>query len=94
MILRFVSRYVMVTFQVVELCTFFKIFNPTIITILTKRALSFAGEKEDLKGIDENKMPVEIEKERPAFFTKNLLMKARTPSGSSSNTTVRPSGLS
>jgi len=53
----------------------------------------YKGEKESFKGVEDNKMPVEIEKERPAFFSKNLLMKAKTPE-SGSNTTVRPSGLS
>merc|ERR1712111_52147 len=30
----------------------------------------YKGEKESFKGVEDNKMPVEIEKERPAFFSK------------------------
>ena len=55
----------------------------------------FSGEKDSFgTSADDNRMPVEMEKERPSFFTKNLMQKAKTPSGSASNTTVRPSGLS
>jgi hypothetical protein len=40
-----------------------------------------------------NAVLVEMEKERPPFFSKNLVQKARTSSSQMSNTTVRPSGL-
>ena len=40
-----------------------------------------------------NTVVVEMEKERPPFFSKNLVQKARTSSSQMSNTTVRPSGL-
>merc|ERR1712080_71934 len=36
---------------------------------------------------------IEMEKERPAFFSPNLMQKARTSSDSAKSTTVRPTGL-
>jgi len=50
------------------------------------------AEKKAVKD-DDKRMPVEMEKKRPEFFSQNLMQKARTPSNASSTTTVRPSGL-
>ncbi len=45
----------------------------------------------------QNKLPVEMEKERPAFFSKNLMQRATTgrslPHSSDSGGNVRPTGL-
>ena len=43
--------------------------------------------------IKSGKRIVEMEKERPAFFSANLMQKARTSSESAKSTTVRPTGL-
>ena len=45
------------------------------------------------EAVNKSKLVVEMEKERPPFFSKNLVQKARTGSNQESNTTVRPSGL-
>ena len=43
---------------------------------------------------NDNKMPIEMEKDRPQFFSRNLMQKAKPAPTSTSTTTVRPSGLS
>jgi len=40
-----------------------------------------------------DRIVVEMEKERPSFFSRNLITKTRTPDSASTSTTVRPSGL-
>ena len=54
-------------------------------------SISYKNDKTE-KVMDPSKLVVEMEKERPAFFSKNLVQKARTSSAAISNTTVRPSG--
>ena len=51
-------------------------------------------ENEEKREEDENKIPVEMKKERPPFFSPNLMQKARVSQESQSTTTVRPTGLS
>lgn len=50
----------------------------------------YEGEKTDP---DSGKLIVEMEKERPAFYSKNLMQKARAPIKDETTTTVKPSGL-
>jgi len=40
-----------------------------------------------------DRIVVEMEKERPSFFSRNLITRTRTPDSASTSTTVRPSGL-
>lgn len=42
---------------------------------------------------EDNKLTVSMEKQRPTFFSRNLTEKTQIPAGSTTNTTVRPSGL-
>jgi hypothetical protein len=55
--------------------------------------LTYQGETNEQSVNDKPKLVVEMEKERPPFFSRNLVQKARTPANKQSNTTVRPSGL-
>ena len=55
-------------------------------------AVAYKDEAKDK--FDQKKVKVvEMEKERPAFFSANLMQKAKANSKDESSTTVRPSGL-
>ena len=51
-------------------------------------------EDEEKREEDQDKIPVEMKKPRPPFFSPNLMQKARVSQESQSTTTVRPTGLS
>jgi hypothetical protein len=54
--------------------------------------LRYKSDKAD-DNVGTGRLIVEMEKERPSFFSHNLITKTRTPESASAATTVRPSGL-
>jgi len=56
-------------------------------------SVRYQNEETNEDDIKSGKRIVEMEKERPAFFSANLMQKARTSSESAKSTTVRPTGL-
>ena len=57
------------------------------------KELAVLYENEEKTDEHEGKRIIEMEKPRPAFFSPNLMQRAKTSSDSASNTTVRPTGL-